>query len=1755
MDRLKPKRTVLRGRTTRIVNEGKTLLSTANPSAEDLTVLLDRLTACSTELQGIDDQLETLFPVEELEQECENCLAYRDEVNRVVSQLNFKLRQANCPSSTSVLSSTEFNAQATQRTAHSGIKLPKLHLQKFNGEPTQWPSFWEQYQSSIHENSTLSKVEKFQYLRWLLEGPAYAVIDGLQPTESCYDDALDLLKKRFGDKRKIEQEYFSRLRQLAHVRSSRDTAGLRNMYDRIQSSMRGLKVLGVAAGNYASMMYDIVLEALPQNLVLDFYRKEQTQSEQSRTPEDQLEELLRFFQTEVESREKLGVSVQTDGANKGNGNRRNRPSGLVLQTMTQSSKCLFCDSSTHGPESCSSDLDLTARKEKLKSQRRCFRCTWTGHMAGQCKRRVKCDKCQGRHVTSMCDPNYKPKKPASTETQAHSTVITSSAAASCSTVLLQAFRAWVVTRQKCAYVRGMFDSGSQSTFVREDLVRDLKLHVLREEEISISTFASPICKKPEKRRIVELHIRSQYAEETIKIEAIEVPILCHDVPDISAEDRHIIPLEESGEHIADVVSFPGVPQVDGISLLVGADQMWKLVKGEIRRYGPNGAIVAINSKLGWTFQGPTTERSLIARQDCNHVSVLHVGTLAEDTRCDQLFERFCSLEGVGIVDEYQSSEKDVVLEEFEKTVKLKEGRYEVKLPWKPVDSPMSDNYDVAETRLKKLVLRLSKDRNAIEEYDKVIRGYLQGGYAEEVPINSRVEDQRVYYMPHREVIREASTTTKLRVVFDASSHGVGSTSLNDHLQTGPKLQADIQDILIRFRLHQIAMVADIEKAFLQIDVEEKDRDALRYLWFREVPYRERTSNEITVLRMKRVPFGTTASPFLLAATLYHHLHHVQDDLKGTASILLSSFYVDDLVTGADSIEEATRLHQQALEIMDQAGMRLRKWTSNEPQLRSLFTEKNISDGTTEGMTKVLGVPWDTDTDRLMVSLDSVLKFVSSAPISKRNVLQGTARLFDPLGFINPFTFRARSIFQGLWKDKVSWDEDVPCDVQRKWIEWCSELSVLSTLKIPRSIVPADSMGIQIHVFCDASPLGYGAVAYLRATTTNGAIVTQLLMSKARLAPIKQLSLPRLELMGMVIGARMLKYLQRVLDGLQFDYFMWTDSMIALGWIHRPPTDWKVFVGNRVRDVQEHTDTSRWAHCPGSENPADFLTRGMNGRKLADSRCWWHGPQWLDLDSMCWPKTEVERDSRLEEERRERRTTVQAAVSKLCPPLDLEKFSDYSRALRTTAWIFRFVGNCRGNQERTTGPLTAEELLQSERYWVRTSQAESYPTEIYSLRQDLGLPKDSKIADLDPFLNENGILRLGGRLHYADEAEEIRHPIIISKGHRLAELIVWACHRRTLHGGLQDTMNDLREKWWIPQARQFVKTVIHRCATCKRFRLQAATAPTGPLPAERVTRTSPFEVVGVDFVGPVYLKTDGGSSKAYIALFTCAVTRAVHFELITSLATKAFLHAFRRFVARRGIPTLVYSDNALTFKRAAKDIQKLGRLLQQDEVRSHMANKMITWKFIPERAAWWGGFWERLVRTLKHALRRVVGRQSLTTEEMETVLAEAEAAVNSRPITYLHSSPTENVALTPAHFLAGRRLLALPGSPAENFKSTVRALTRRWIHQQKVSDHFWKRWSRDYLLQLRSAHLSKRAPSHDLQEGDLVLVHDEKMPRQVWKSARILKLHPGRDGQSRLCSIKLPSGHISRRPVQRLYPFEVHLQCASGAHSGGEDVVE
>ena len=521
--------------------------------------------------------------------------------------------------------------------------------------------------------------------------------------------------------------------------------------------------------------------------------------------------------------------------------------------------------------------------------------------------------------------------------------------------------------------------------------------------------------------------------------------------------------------------------------------------------------------------------------------------------------------------------------------------------------------------------------------------------------------------------------------------------------------------------------------------------------------------------------------------------------------------------------------------------------------------------------------------------------------------------------------------------------------------------------------------------------------------------------------------------------------------------LWTDSTVALNWIRSNPSKWKTFICNRVTEIQTYTTPAQWRHCPGEDNQADYLSRGINAGQLKELDTWWRGPVWLSEDVECWPRDASTIDQSPPEERKPPHSVLHVQTPE--PLLDSSRYSSYWKLLRVTAWIFRFKQNIR-RALLLSDELTASELTQARLFWMKAVQTECFSVELEALRTNVALPRDSRIPGCNPFLDD-GLICLGGHLQCTDLSEDLRHPLLLDGKHHFVQLFIWYTHIRHHHLGVRIILSELREEFWILCARQTIKLVLHKCLPCKMAYNPCGQQIEAPLPADRVTPQKPFGVLGIDFAGPLYIKVGRSVTKGYIALFTCATTPAVHLEL-SDMTTDKFLQAFQRFVGRR-LPHTVYSDNARTFHATNMHLAQLWASLSATKTHQFLAQHNIVWKFIAPRAAWWGGWWERMVGAMKRCLRKVLGRLQVSEEGLNTTLVAVEAAINSRTIVQVED---ERGALTPAHFLVGERLTVIPTGPEPK---TNPSLTKEFRMRQKLADDFWGRWHKEYLTTLRSFH--------------------------------------------------------------------------------------
>lgn len=521
-----------------------------------------------------------------------------------------------------------------------------------------------------------------------------------------------------------------------------------------------------------------------------------------------------------------------------------------------------------------------------------------------------------------------------------------------------------------------------------------------------------------------------------------------------------------------------------------------------------------------------------------------------------------------------------------------------------------------------------------------------------------------------------------------------------------------------------------------------------------------------------------------------------------------------------------------------------------------------------------------------------------------------------------------------------------------------------TITIPRCLYQHASpppKSTRLIGFCDASAKAYGAVVYFRLEDES-AVDVKFVAAKTRVAPLGGMTIPRLELLSALLLAKLIASITAALEReiTLEDPVCFSDSKAALFWIWGTRHEWKQFVENRVSSIRALVHPHHWRHCPGTENPADIPSRGASVSTLIETKLWLHGPHWLHTDEFqpggCQPDdSNTERPAPPEDCRREmkhKEVTHTFAASDGNTPnvsqlITAENHSSAHRLFRITALVLKFIRNVRSrliNPARNDATSVGE-LEQAKLIWIREMQSRLQNDKRFRLwKLQLGL-----------FLDKVGVWRCGGRLSNSDLSLSTQNPILLDKTHHLTTLIARDAHKRVLHNGVQETLAELRSFYWVIRGRLFIRKLIHSCTVCRRMEgTHCAGVPTPPLPGHRVRQSRPFQTTGVDFAGPLYVRTSDNTrtSKVWLCLYTCCTTRAVHLELVPDLSTVTFMRCFRRFAARRGTPSMMLSDNAKTFKSAAV---KIGDILKCPETKTFLDKLNIGWRFNLEKAPWWGGF--------------------------------------------------------------------------------------------------------------------------------------------------------------------------------------------------------
>ncbi|XP_050534989.1 uncharacterized protein LOC126902010 [Daktulosphaira vitifoliae] len=1031
------------------------------------------------------------------------------------------------------------------------------------------------YIALIHSNSALSKVQKFFYLKSSLNGIAANVVKSVELTEVNYDYAWSALINRYNNKKMLVQAHTKALYDIQPI-TKESSSKLRCLIDKIINNMNALETLGQDPKAWGSLLVHLITSKLDQKTLKEW------ETEAPKTVVPSVSTLMDFLETRFKILEAVESSCSSNDKSekrsyenygKGKAQEKKWQNKTVMHVATTKFKCYVCNEG-HPIYRCTKFLSLSAneRKEQTIKLNLCENCL-TRHTS-PCKAKG-CRICNDKHNTLLHQDK---------ETVHNSATALHSSGRYENQVLLSTAIVKIKDRaNKTWYVRALLDSGSQSNFITTDLANGLGLSK-RKVKVTIEGVNKSITQS---QYSIVATIEANCTSYNKTIELLTLPKITTLLP---SENINVIQ-EELPDNIK--LADPSYAVPGKIDILIGAACFYEiLLPGKYTTN--NSSIIYQETELGWIVAGSLCKLSTPITNS------FFAQSLSIEDKIDKQLTKFWEIEEIGDKRSLSEEEK-LCVDHFNRTLGCSRG--------------------TAFRRFLSTEKRLTNNADLKKRYVEFMNEYEQLNHMSIISSDQdKIEEKNSYFMPHHAILRDDKCTTKTRIVFDASCITTNGKSLNDILLKGPVIQDDLMCILARFRTYKYAFSSDITKMYRQIIVAEQDRKWQKILW------RSKPSEKIEEYHLNTLTYGTSHASYVATACLEKLANENENKYPLASLAIKEDFYMDDYLGGGNSIAEALMLRNDIIKIMNSAGFQLRKWMSNEPLLLSNIPNADNDplivlnlDGST---TKTLGLCWNPVNDVYLYKVN-IERNDNEEASTKRNVLSTIATIFDPLGLIGPVIIAAKIIMQELWKLNVKWDEVLPSAIKAEWELYRASLSSIEHMTIPRLVVDCDNVeAIQIHGFSDASVRAYGACLYLRVYDRSGSCATRLVTAKSRVAPLKVLSLARLELCAAVLLVRLFKKIvPRLRLSINKKYF-WTDSTIVLSWINAPSSRWKTFVANRVGEIHEATSKSEWYHVKSEDNPADIISRGCNPEDLRKNQLWWNGPPWINLEENQWPLAEV-----------------------------------------------------------------------------------------------------------------------------------------------------------------------------------------------------------------------------------------------------------------------------------------------------------------------------------------------------------------------------------------------------------------------------------------------------------------------------------------------------------------------------------------------------
>ncbi|XP_076660069.1 uncharacterized protein LOC143363357 [Halictus rubicundus] len=977
--------------------------------------------------------------------------------------------------------------------------LPRLPLPQFNGEYVEWPSFKDRFVSMIEQKKGMSDVDKLHYLKGALRDQAADLVKDLPTTNGNYRKAWDILLEHFENKRILVRSCLDKLAALPRMRES-TVREMTQIQKGVSTVINTLDGLGRPVDQTADWFVHSIVNLFDPTTREKWEESVTVSSEppSCATLKDFMIKRLQMMQASPSSASSGSSHSRPSKFQSSQGVSKAKPAASVARVnharKGQQIVCVIC-SKDHYLMHCSSYKESSAeeRKSTVEKHQLCRNCLGK-HTTESCPSKKGCYTCGERHHTTLHDAC----KGVSTAGRAiHH-------AQSCCNkdgeVMLATALVNVTDRfGRRQVARALIDSGSEITMINEGLAQRLQLP---RAEAKVDLYGVGGQQLARSRGRVTLNVSACQTEDTITVSAVilaKLSTYSHTRTTAQPEWAHL-----RGLQLADPVPGSRAP----IEVLLGADVYPAIIKEGLRRGAPNQPVAQL-TMFGWIVTGMTGSASSPVQAQVHQASI--------GDSLSSLVRRFWEQEDVQDTASAWTAEEEECEQHFKTShSRTPEGRYQVRLPFKTNVKVTSGSRTAAWHSLRRMELQFRKDKEFKEQYDDFLKQYSELGHMSLTEETGK--GQQCHYLPHHGVLRPSSSTTKLRVVFNGSWSEPSQCSLNDALHAGPNLLPPLADVILRWRKHQYVVTADVTKMYRQILVHPEDRDVQRILW------RRAESERVREYRLNTVTYGLSCAPYLAVRTLRQLAEDEGSHYPNGAIAIKRDTYVDDILTGADTVEELMETANQLQQLCMAGGFPLQKWASNVVDLPQDSSRRfQVFAGHSESTTTqssphhnqleeqktwsdcihtALGLHWSPREDNFRYSLAEV---TAQSP-TKRSIVSKTAQLFDPLGWLVPVIVRAKIAIQSTWLLGLDWDDPLPASMAEDWALFCAELKLLERVRVPRPLSHCPHPTLrELHGFADASERAYAAVIYLRTKSEDGHWEVALVTAKSKVAPLKQVS--------------------------------------------------------------------------------------------------------------------------------------------------------------------------------------------------------------------------------------------------------------------------------------------------------------------------------------------------------------------------------------------------------------------------------------------------------------------------------------------------------------------------------------------------------------------------------------------------------------------------------------------------------------------------